>query len=206
MVVAAGTGLAIVSAGNQFPGDGTVGFLVRFNSSGSAVDYSTYVGGDGQSAVNGVFLDSAGATWLTGEVADCCRAALTFPRLNGYSITHHGNLDAYVVKFVDGPAPVSVTIDSSLAGRTVIVDGRSVATPATFSWQPGTPHTLDANSPQTDGVVTYQFSSWSQGGPAAQTIYVSSSGQTRCRTPPVHLLPTPASWSDSKDPIACSRA
>jgi len=62
-----------------------------------------------------------------------------------------------------------VTVTSSPPGRLVTVDGLFTSTPANFLWTPGSRHTL-AVSDQTDGIIRYSFTGWSQGGAASQTL------------------------------------
>ncbi|MFN7921344.1 MAG: SBBP repeat-containing protein [Bryobacteraceae bacterium] len=161
------------------------GFLARLSPSGSTTEYSTYLG----NSVSGVFVDATGATWATGTLfTGCCDAAT--PLLNGYDITPNGSGDAFIAKFIDQPPPVSVTIASNPSGRTVIVDGRTVTTPVTQIWQPGSPHTLDAKAPQIDGAIIYEFGSWSQGGAASQSFIA---GNTTTYT--VTYTPVPCTYT-----------
>ncbi|MFN7919931.1 MAG: SBBP repeat-containing protein [Bryobacteraceae bacterium] len=173
------------------------GFLARVNAAGSAFEYSTFVGGNSTAAVNGVFIDSAGATWVTGKVSPNGADPSALLLLNGYDMSPNGVYDAFIAKFVDGAAPVSVTVATNPPGRSVIVDGRMVTTtPATFSWQPGTGHSLDANSPQVDNSLHYAFASWSQGGSAQQVLTAGSSSVTYTSTysvTPCSYVTNPAS-------------
>jgi hypothetical protein len=75
------------------------------------------------------------------------------------------------------PAPVSVTIASNPSGMVVTVDGTTATTPATYSWTPGTTHTVAAASQSKSG-TTYNFSSWSDGGAASHTITTPSAAAT----------------------------
>jgi len=66
---------------------------------------------------------------------------------------------------------VSVTVQPSPAGRSFTVDGTAYTTAQTFTWTPGSSHTLAASSPQS-GVagVQYVWNSWSDGGAISHTI------------------------------------
>jgi len=73
--------------------------------------------------------------------------------------------------------PVSVTVTSSPFPLSVVVDGNPVTTPQTFSWFPGSNHTVSASSPQ--GVGTRRvFASWSDSGAQSHSITVGASGGT----------------------------
>ena len=67
--------------------------------------------------------------------------------------------------------PVQVTVQTSPAGRTFSVDGSSYTAAQTFSWQPGSSHTIATTSPQSGGTgVQYVWTSWSGGGAISRTI------------------------------------
>ncbi|MFN7926126.1 MAG: SBBP repeat-containing protein [Bryobacteraceae bacterium] len=173
---AGGREFPLVSAW-QSQSSGVSSYLARFNASGSGFEYATYVNGSMQTDLRAIFQDSSGGTWITGSVREDLTVGPQLPVLNGYDMTPDG-LNAFVIKFIDGPPPTIYGVTSIPVGRTVIVDGKAVVTPATFVWQPGTPHTLDANSPQVGGSTQYVFSSWSQGGAAKQTVSAASASQT----------------------------
>ncbi|HET6463428.1 MAG TPA: YCF48-related protein, partial [Candidatus Krumholzibacteria bacterium] len=64
---------------------------------------------------------------------------------------------------------VSVVVKSSPSGRSFVVDGTTYTAQQTFSWVPGSSHTLDAPSPQ-GASGEYTFSHWSDNGSASHTI------------------------------------
>lgn len=53
---------------NEFFNSGD-GFVTKLNSSASALVYSTYLGGSGDDAVYGIFVDTAGTAYLTGPTS-----------------------------------------------------------------------------------------------------------------------------------------
>jgi len=64
---------------------------------------------------------------------------------------------------------VTVIVTSSPSGRSFVVDGTTYSTSQTFSWTVGSPHILDAPSPQgTSG--EFLFSRWSDNGAASHSI------------------------------------
>ena len=70
-------------------------------------------------------------------------------------------------------APVSVTVTSSPAGRSITVDGGTPSTsPQMFVWTPGSNHTIAVtSSPQAGAAGTrYAFASWSDGGAISHSI------------------------------------
>lgn len=75
-----------------------------------------------------------------------------------------------------------ITIDSSPQGSGFVsVDSLNITTPQTFCWQPGSTHTLSANSPVSiPGIpaLRFIFSSWSDGGAQTHSITTPSSSTT----------------------------
>jgi uncharacterized repeat protein (TIGR02543 family) len=67
--------------------------------------------------------------------------------------------------------PVQVTVQTTPAGRAFSVDGTSYGASKTFSWTPGSSHTIATTSPQDGGTgVRYYFYSWSDGGAISHTV------------------------------------
>lgn len=106
-----GTSVVVDSAGNayvtgrtespDFPtqnpfqsvyGGGADAFVAKLNASGTALAYSTFLGGSGLDVGNGIALDSAGNVYVTGETASG-----TFPTQNAFQASHGGSSDAFVV-------------------------------------------------------------------------------------------------------------
>src|SRR5207302_5243363 len=71
--------------------------------------------------------------------------------------------------------PVQVTVQTNPAGRTFSVDGTSYTSAQTFSWQPGSSHTIATTSPQDGGTgVRYVWTSWSGGGAISHSVAAST--------------------------------
>ena len=67
--------------------------------------------------------------------------------------------------------PVQVTVQTNPAGRTFTVDAISYTAAQTFSWQPGSSHTIATTSPQSGGTgVQYVWTNWSGGGAISHTV------------------------------------
>ncbi len=109
-----GQGIAVDSAGNayviggtsstNFPttpgtfqtnfGGGWDAFVAKINPEGSALVYSTYLGGSGSDTGEGIAVDSAGNAYVTGGTN-----SIDFPVTPGaFQTTNHGSNDAYVTK------------------------------------------------------------------------------------------------------------
>jgi hypothetical protein len=70
-------------------------FVTKFNPSGSALVYSTYLGGSGDDSGNGIALDSSGNAYVTGSTS-----STNFPTANPLQpASGGGSYDAFVTKF-----------------------------------------------------------------------------------------------------------
>jgi uncharacterized repeat protein (TIGR02543 family) len=80
------------------PIQGTLGgekdaFIVKVNSSGTALIYSTYLGGSDTDSGGGITLDSEGAAYVTGNTS-----SIDFPTKNPIQGTLGGEKDAFITK------------------------------------------------------------------------------------------------------------
>jgi hypothetical protein len=82
------------------------GFLTVLNPGGSAYIYSTFLGGSGLDAGNGIAVDSAGNAYVTGVTTSS-----NFPTTAGaFQTTYGGGTDAFVTKLnASGSAPMYST-------------------------------------------------------------------------------------------------
>ncbi len=99
------------------------------------------------------------------------KPGLTFP-----SSANFTNLSANLhnVDFIAAPL-IQVAVQTNPAGRTFTVDGTAYIAAQTFSWTPGSSHSIDATSLQSGGSGTqYAWSSWSDGGAIAHTVAPNS--------------------------------
>ncbi len=80
---------------DTFGGGTTAGdvFVTRFNAAGSALIYSTYIGGDVEEAALAISLDTAGNAFLCGYTGSS-----NFPAVNAFSPSPNGNLEGFVCK------------------------------------------------------------------------------------------------------------
>jgi len=67
--------------------------------------------------------------------------------------------------------PIQVTVQTSIAGLSFSVDNITYTSAQTFTWQPGSSHTIATTSPQpgTTG-VRYTWVSWTGGGTISHTV------------------------------------
>ena len=75
------------------PGGTLDGFVTKLNPAGTALVYSTYLGGSGTDTALAIAVDSAGNAYVTGvTISD------TFPTVNAFQGTRGGNSDTFVTK------------------------------------------------------------------------------------------------------------
>ena len=104
-----GSSLQPANGGGSFPGDA---FVTKINPTGTAIVYSTFLGGSGSDGGFGIAVDSAGNAYLIGETA-----STTFPGVNATSIqpaSAGGAADAFVTKI--NPTGTAIVYSTFLGG------------------------------------------------------------------------------------------
>ncbi len=138
----AGRGIAVDNAGNayvtgdtdslNFPTPGgfqTFGggdfdaFVTKVNAAGSALVYSSYLGGSGIDGGIGIAVDSTGNAYVTGDTT-----SLDFPTPGGFQMVLGGSVDAFVTKV---NAAGSALVYSSYLGGSGLDDGLGIAVKST---------------------------------------------------------------------------
>ena len=84
-------------------------FVTKINTSGSAIVYSTYLGGNGSEFGNDIEVDAAGNAYVGGDTTSS-----TFPVVNALQATNAGGTDAFVSKV--NPAGSALTYSTYLGG------------------------------------------------------------------------------------------
>jgi hypothetical protein len=102
-------------------------FVTKLNSTGSALLYSTFIGGsDGDDEGNSIALDAGGSTYVAGFAGSS-----DFPTTTGaFQTAYNGTVNAFVTKFYMQSAPGAVQLLSPAAGST------GVSRPVTVKWSP----------------------------------------------------------------------
>ena len=95
------------SGGDQ---DRSDAFVTKLNPAGSAIAYSTYLGGDGNDFALTVAVDSAGFAYLTGATD-----STDFPAIDAFQPQSAGTTDAFVAKL--NPAGDTLAYSTYLGGR-----------------------------------------------------------------------------------------
>jgi hypothetical protein len=94
-------------------GGGTVdAFVTKINAGGSALVYSTYLGGSGEDQGSGVAVDSSGNAYVTGNTD-----SNNFPTMNPLQKANGGDTDAFVAKIQ--PSGSALVYSTYLGGQGV---------------------------------------------------------------------------------------
>ncbi len=94
-------------------------FVTKINPTGSALVYSTYLGGSFSDSGFGIALDSGGNAYVTGQTS-----SLNFPTANALQGTLAGEVDAFVAKL---NSQGSMLVYSSYLGGAFDDSGRAIA-------------------------------------------------------------------------------
>ncbi len=177
-------GIAVDSAGNayvagvtssaNFPttpgafqltlGGSTDAFVTKLNPTGSALAYSTYLGGTGDETCDAIAVDSAGNAYVTGQTG-----STDFPTTSGaFQPTLSGSNDAFIARI--SPADIVAT-DSATAQEGQIV---TASTAPTMAGEAGVSVTL-TNTPDGGGPATVTVRTYSA-NPTAVNIFDAGGG------------------------------
>ena len=125
---------------NTFGGGTSDAFVTELNATGSALIYSTYLGGSGADTANGIALDSSNNVYITGFTS-----SINFPTRNALqgSLGTGGSQNAFVTKLnAAGSALVYSTYlggNSSDTGSGIALDSANNAYVAGFSYSSNFP-------------------------------------------------------------------
>jgi uncharacterized protein (TIGR03437 family) len=103
------TDLATVSPLQPHSGGGWDSFVAKLNASGSALVYSTYLGGNGDDRASGIAVDSSGNAYVTGYTE-----STNFPTASPLQATYGGGHDVFVAKL--NPAGSALVYSTYLGG------------------------------------------------------------------------------------------
>src|SRR6266849_5276468 len=110
------------NAFDRVPAGGYDAFVTKLNASGSAIIYSTYLGGSGDEFAYGLAVDSQGNAYVVGDTN-----STNFPTVNALQATLGGGVDAFVSKL---NASGSALVYSTYLGGSGIDDGLAIAVDA----------------------------------------------------------------------------
>lgn len=122
------------------------GFIAKFNSTGTALTYATYLGGNADDFITGIGLDGGGSVYVTGGTNSL---TASFPVVGGPSLTKNGGYDAFVAKL--NPAGTAFTYCGYIGGAQDDF-GSAIAVGASGNaYVLGTTSSSEASFPKADG-------------------------------------------------------
>jgi hypothetical protein len=178
----------IVNAVQPEPGDVYDAFVTKFNSAGSALVYSTFLGGDfsppnynGQDAGTSILIDRSGNAVIGGGTN-----SYNFPVVNAYQYTPAGASDGIIAKISGNqPAITPTALPTALqtaTGTSTIIPTTTPMFTATGTPQPTGTAIITATIPQPTGTPATTATRTSQ--PTGTAI------STATRTPAGTIVPT----------------
>ena len=134
-------------------------FAVKLNPTGSGIVYSTYLGGAGTDAGQGIAVDSAGSAYIAGKTA-----STDFPTAHAFQPTRGAPAASYSDAFITklSPSGSSLVYSTYLGGNkddgatAVAVDARGAAYVAGCTSSPDLP-TVNPLQPKNQGYVDNAF-------------------------------------------------
>ncbi len=90
-------------------------FVTKFNTTGTDLDYSTFLGGSGEDLIRGIAIDQDGCAYVTGQTASTNFSVTT----GALDTVLGGPLDAFVAKL--NPTPQTSSTPLTLAGAEKIL-------------------------------------------------------------------------------------
>jgi hypothetical protein len=121
------------------------GFVAKLNPAGTALVYSTYLGGSGEDGVNAIALDATGAAYVTGSTSSA-----NFPTTPGApQPTFGGTEDGFVAKL--SPAGTALVYSTYLGGTGSEASSAIALDPTGAAWVAG--QTRSADFPTTPGAL-----------------------------------------------------
>src|SRR5258707_951960 len=126
------TDFPLVGATQSSAGGGYDAFVAKLNASGSALDFSTYLGGNKDDFGNQIARDGSGNIYVVGSTLSA-----NLPTVNALQPTYGGATDAFIAKFGSSAVQlrsVSPVSQASVAGIRVTLTGLNFAPGATVTF------------------------------------------------------------------------
>ena len=128
------------------PAGGSHAYVAKLNAAGSKLVYSTYLGGSGADFGHGIYVDSGGNAFVTGQTY-----SVDFPLTsNAFQPAFGGSSDAFVMKII----PVASLSQASLAFANLAVGSTSPAQVTTLTNERNTPLNIASISASGDFAET----------------------------------------------------
>lgn len=162
------------------PGSATT-YTANFNTEHQLTIAASPVNGGSVTPASGAFfaagsVQNISATANSGFVFGNWTGSASVANANAASTTV--TMSAPVSLTANFTSQVGVTVQTSPAGLSIVVDGNTLTAPQTFNWTPGSNHTIATTSPQGSGGTRFVFSNWSDGGDISHSIVAPGSAAT----------------------------
>ena len=101
-------------------------FVTKLNAAGTALSYSTFIGGNASDVGRGIAVDGSGNAYVTGNTDGGTTA---YPTTTGaYDAAHNGSQDVFVTKLSTGGCASTPTLDVTLTPSVLTTTGHSLQT------------------------------------------------------------------------------
>jgi uncharacterized repeat protein (TIGR01451 family) len=175
-------GFPLTSSGFQtFRAGDTDAYVTKLNSSGSALLYSTMLGGGGTDRGSGVVVDSAGNAYVAGY-----SASPDFPTQNAFQVFSGGSFDAFIAKVDTNATGAASLVFSTYLGGTADDKAYGIAldNTATNIYIAGQTSSnnlplLNPAQPAFGGLFDAFIAKLTTGGVKVYTTYVGGTGDDR---------------------------
>src|ERR1051326_1079821 len=147
---------------------GTHGFVARFNAAGSALLFSTYLGGSGRDWPNGIAVNAQGSIYVCGYTSSS-----DFPVLNAIQASNAGVYDAFLVRLNN-----SQLVYSTYLGGSSIDSADAIAIDRTNNMVVLAGHTKSRNLPRASPLQSANYGNY-----AAFLSKISEADIPSARTP-----------------------
>ncbi len=143
--------------------------------------FSASPAGSGILTANPTSPDSYYANGASVQVTATANTGYQFASFSG-DLTGGANPQSVVMsatRSVTGNFNIAATVATSPPGLSVVVDGTTFVAPHTFTWTPGSSHSVNLTTPQNGPAGTrYAWSSWSDSGAISHTVIAAASPAT----------------------------
>lgn len=148
---------------------------------GASIDGQNFWGGTASGNSNGWISNQFDLknVYNLGNLCGKTQVWVGFIFVSNYSVQNFGVWvdDILLKKFV--PATYQdITLNTFPQGLNIIADGNVYTSPATFTWQIGSSHSIGTNSPQGNSSTRYVWHSWNNSGAMNQNIIVPQNSMT----------------------------
>jgi len=158
-------------------GGNTDAFVTKLNPSGSALVYSTYLGGNGSDNGWGIAADSSGAAYVAGATS-----STNFPTVNPIQASNAGGNDAFVTKIDSGIPTLSVTPADGLTSSG-IQGGPFTLSSKSYTLQNTGGSSINWTASKLQTWTTLSLTSGTLGAGASTTVTVSINSGANSLTP-----------------------